>query len=264
MSVTGIELSAHEVHVDLGRRPVLHGVDLTAQPAQIIALVGPNGCGKSTLLSILAGVREPKSGAVQVNRRPLREFSARELARQRAMVTQTNRVDTPFTVREVVELGRYPWLRTPQARDSEQIITAAIDACEITDLVDRPFPELSGGQQARVSLARALAQDTPVLLLDEPTAALDIGHTEQVLKILRARADAGRTVVLVVHDLSLAAAYADRIALMKDGRLLATGSVDEVMTAELLTETYDHPVTLVRHPGTGELIITPDRRARNG
>ncbi|MFZ2511779.1 MAG: heme ABC transporter ATP-binding protein [Gordonia sp. (in: high G+C Gram-positive bacteria)] len=260
MSAIGIELSARQVDIDLGRRPVLHGVSLTAQPAQIVALVGPNGCGKSTLLSILAGVREPKSGAVQVNQRHLREFSARELARHRAMVTQANRVDTPFTVREVVELGRYPWLRTPQARDSERIIAEAIAACGIGDLLDRPFPELSGGQQARVSLARALAQDTPVLLLDEPTAALDIAHTEQVLKILRARADAGMTIVLVVHDLSLAAAYADRIALMKDGRILAAGTVDEVMTAELLSKTYDHPVTLVRHPDTGELIITPDRR----
>lgn len=238
---------------------MLHGVSLTAHPAQIVALVGPNGCGKSTLLSVLAGVRSPKSGTVHVNERHLGDFGSRELARHRAMVTQSNRVDTPFTVREVVELGRYPWLRTPKASESAQIIAAAVDACGIADLVDRPFPELSGGQQARVSLARALAQDTPVLLLDEPTAALDLGHTEQVLKILRARADAGTTIVLVVHDLSLAAAYADRVALMKDGRLLADGTVDEVLTAELISETYDHPVTLVRHPDTGGLIITPDR-----
>ncbi len=259
MSITGISLSAHDVHIDLGGRPVLHGVSLTAQPAQLVALVGPNGCGKSTLLSILAGVREPKSGGVHIGERHLGEFPARELARQRALVTQNNRVDTPFTVREVVELGRYPWLRTPQARESARIIAEAIDACGIADLVDRPFPELSGGQQARVALARALAQDTPVLLLDEPTAALDIAHSEQVLKILRARADAGHTVVLVVHDLSLAAAYADRVALMKDGRMLASGTVDEVLTADLLSTTYDHAVTLVRHPDTGELIITPDR-----
>lgn len=260
MSPTGQRLVGHQIEIDLGGRPVLHGVTLTAQPAEIIALVGPNGCGKSTLLSILAGVRAPKAGEVRLNDRHLREFSTRELARHRALVTQNNRVDTPFTVREVVELGRYPWLRTPEAVRSEELITEAITACGITELVDRPFPQLSGGQQARVSLARALAQDTPVLLLDEPTAALDIGHTEQMLKILRTRADAGTTVVLVVHDLSLAAAYADRVALMKDGAILAAGGVDDVMTAEALSSTYDHPVTLVRHPDTGELIITPDRR----
>ncbi|MEZ5211817.1 heme ABC transporter ATP-binding protein [Gordonia sp. (in: high G+C Gram-positive bacteria)] len=252
-------LVADDVHVALGGRPVLHGVSLTARPGELLALVGPNGCGKSTLLSILAGIRTADDGRVLLDDRPLHEFATRELARHRTLVTQTNRIDTPFTVREVVELGRYPWLRTPEATRSAELIDAAIDACEITDLVDRPFPQLSGGQQARVSLARALAQDTPVLLLDEPTAALDIGHTEQVLKILRDRAAAGVTIVLVVHDLSLAAAYADRVAVMKDGRLLAVGPVAETMTARLLADTYDHPVRVTTHPETGELLITPDR-----
>ncbi len=258
-TVHSLTLIADDVHVELGGRGVLHGVSLTARPGQLVALVGPNGCGKSTFLSILAGIRAPSSGRIHLNERQLGDFLARELARHRALVTQSNRIDTPFTVREVVELGRYPWLRSPEAARSAEIIAEAISACGIEDLVDRPFPQLSGGQQARVSLARALAQDTPVLLLDEPTAALDIGHTEQVLKILRGRADAGTTILLVVHDLSLAAAYADRIALMKDGRLLADGPVAEVMTEELLTRTYDHPVCLVRHPVTGELIVTPDR-----
>lgn len=260
MPATGHTLHGDDIHIDLGGRPVLRGVTLTAAPGQLLTLVGPNGCGKSTLLSILAGVRSPGSGSVHLNDRRLREFSTRELARHRTLVTQNNRVDTPFTVREVVELGRYPWLRTPEAALSEELIQDAIAECQIADLVDRPFSQLSGGQQARVSLARALAQDTPVILLDEPTAALDIGHTEQMLRILRGRADAGTTIVLVVHDLSLAAAYADRVALMKAGRIQATGAVDEVMTAEALSDTYDHPVTLVRHPQTGELIITPDRR----
>ncbi|AVM00410.1 heme ABC transporter ATP-binding protein [Gordonia iterans] len=259
MHVPGRRLSAHDVHVHLAERPVLHGVSLTAHPGQILALVGPNGCGKSTLLSVLSGVRHPRSGTVRLDDEHLHSIPVRELARHRALVTQQNRVDTPFTVREVVELGRYPWLRTPEAARTAEIVRAAVASCGIADLVDRQFPQLSGGQQARVSLARALAQDTPVLLLDEPTAALDIGHTEQTLRILRRRADAGTTIILVVHDLSLAAAYADQVALMKEGRLLATGTVDEVMTAELLSATYDHPVSLVRHPDTGELIVTPDR-----
>lgn len=253
-------LVATDVHLDLGGRTVLHGVSLTVNPAELLVLVGPNGCGKSTLLSVLSGVRAPHRGEVRLNDRHVGKIAARELARHRALVTQTNRIDTPFTVREVVELGRYPWLRSPEAARSAELIAEAIDACEVSDLVDRPFSQLSGGQQARVSLARALAQDTPILLLDEPTAALDIAHTEQVLRILRARADAGTTIVLVVHDLSLAAAYADRLAVMKEGHLLATGTVDEVLTESLLTSTYDHPVSVVRHPDTGELLVTPNRR----
>lgn len=258
-TTTGLPLHADDVHLGLGGRPVLRGVSLTARPGQILALVGPNGCGKSTLLSVLAGIRSPESGSVHIGEQPVDALSMRDLARYRSMVTQTNRIDTPFTVREVVELGRYPWTRTPQARLNEEIIDDAVAACQIGELLTRPFPELSGGQQARVSVARALAQDAPVMLLDEPTAALDIGHSEQVLQILRRKAADGITVVLVVHDLSLAAAYADRIALMKQGTLLATGTVGEVMTADLLGRTYDHPVSVVPHPETGELIITPRR-----
>ena len=252
-------LTATGIDARIGRRDILHGIDLTAEPGEILALVGPNGCGKSTLLSVLAGVRDPSAGTVRIGELDVHRTDSRALARARALVTQQNRADTPFPVREVVEMGRFPWTRTPEARQSEQLIADAIDECDLTELVDRPFAQLSGGQQARVSLARALAQASPVLLLDEPTAALDIGHTEQVLSILRRRAAAGATVVLVVHDLSLTAAYADRVAVMKDGRLLATGTVDEVMTAELLTETYDHPVVVWNHPETGERIITPAR-----
>nr|WP_139025877.1 heme ABC transporter ATP-binding protein [Gordonia neofelifaecis] len=252
-------MTADGVTVRLGNREIVHGVDLDARPGQILALVGPNGCGKSTLLSAVAGLRAPDSGTVRIGDLDVHRADSLTLARARALVTQQNRADTPFPVREVVEMGRFPWTRTPQARRSEDLIDAAIAECDLSDLVDRPFSHLSGGQQARVSLARALAQDTPVMLLDEPTAALDIGHTEQVLTILRRRAAAGATVVLVVHDLTLTAAYADRVAVMKSGRLLATGAVDEVMTAELLSETYDHPVLVWDHPQTGERIITPAR-----
>jgi len=259
VTAPGLALIGTDLELSLGGRPVLRGVSLAAEPGQILALVGPNGCGKSTLLSVLAGIRTPAKGSVQIGTEQVADISVRDLARYRSMVTQTNRVDTPFTVREVVELGRYPWTRTSKAVDSERIIDEAVAACEIGELLNRPFPELSGGQQARVSLARALAQDTPVMLLDEPTAALDIGHSEQVLQILRRRAAEGTTIVLVVHDLSLAAAYADRVALMRAGTLLATGTVDEVMTAEALSAVYDHPVMLIRNPDTGELIITPRR-----
>ena len=255
--MTGID--ARGVTVTLGGRTVVSDVDLVVKPGELVALVGPNGCGKSTLLSAVYGLRSPDSGRVLIGEADIATLDSRALARRRALVTQTNRTDTPFTVREVVEMGRYPWTRTPEAAQSEALITAAVEACELGDLLERHFSQLSGGQQARVSLARALAQDTPVLLLDEPTAALDIGHSEQVLQILAERAKGGATVLLVVHDLSLAAAYADRVAVMKDGRIQACGPVRDVMTADLLSTTYDHPVLVVDHPDTGELLIVPRR-----
>lgn len=252
-------IDATDIHITLGERPVVRGVSLAVRRGSIVALVGPNGCGKSTLLSAIAGLRRPQRGEVQINGTPVQRMSTRELARHRSLVTQHNRTDTPFSVGEVVEMGRFPWLRTPQALESPAVIEAAIDDCDLRDIVDRPFGQLSGGQQARVSLGRALAQQAPVMLLDEPTAALDIRHQEQVLDILTRQRARGTAVLLVVHDLSLAAAYADEVALMKEGDLLAHGPTREVMTAELLTETYDHPVEIWDHPETGYPVILPRR-----
>ncbi|MCF8588212.1 heme ABC transporter ATP-binding protein [Gordonia liuliyuniae] len=255
----GAPILVEDVSIELGHRVVVRDVTFDVAPGELVALVGPNGCGKSTLLSAISGIRSPAAGRVMIGADDVAHADARSLARLRSLVTQSNRLDTPFTVREVVEMGRYPWTRMPEALHSEDLIDAAISECSLDDLVDRPFAHLSGGQQARVSLARALAQDTPVLLLDEPTAALDIGHSEQVLSILSARASAGATVLLVVHDLSLAAAYADRVAVMKDGRVRAVGPVADVMTEDLLTDTYDHPVMVFDHPETGERMIVPRR-----
>lgn len=252
-------LTATGLTVGYDEKIIIPDLDLAVPDAAITTVIGPNGCGKSTLLSVLSAVRRPATGTVHLDGRDVTGIGHRELARMRALVTQHNRVDTPFTVAEVVEMGRYPWLRMPEALRSPDLIAAAIDRCDLADLVSRPFPQLSGGQQARVSLARALAQDTPVLMLDEPTAAMDIRHQEQVLEILRERCDAGVTVLLVVHDLTLAAAYADRVAVMKAGEILADGPPPEVMTAELLSHTYDHPVIVWEHPETGAPVILPQR-----
>lgn len=256
---SGAAISVDGVSVELDKRTVVNDVTFDVAPGELVALVGPNGCGKSTLLSAIAGIRSPARGTVTIGDDDVAQTDARSLARLRSLVTQTNRLDTPFTVREVVEMGRYPWTRTPEATRSAELIDAAVSECSLDDLVDRPFAHLSGGQQARVSLARALAQDTPTLLLDEPTAALDIGHSEHVLSILSTRAREGATVLLVVHDLSLAAAYADRVAVMKGGRVNAVGPVRDVMTEDLLSDTYDHPVMVFDHPETGERMIVPRR-----
>ncbi|AFR48687.1 heme ABC transporter ATP-binding protein [Gordonia sp. KTR9] len=256
-ATTVLGIRAEDVSVVLGEREVVRGVSLDVGPGELVALVGPNGCGKSTLLSALSGTRTPQRGHIEVDGRDVTSTSMRELARHRSLVTQQNRVDTPFTVAQVVAMGRYPWLRTPRAADSPAVIADAMALCELGDIADRPFGQLSGGQQARVSLARALAQDTPVMMLDEPTAALDIHHQEQVLDILRIHRDAGNAVLLVVHDLTLAAAYADRVAVMKDGRLLASGPTSEVMTVDLLSRTYDHPVEVIEH--AGRRVVLPVR-----
>lgn len=199
-------IRAENIVVTLGGRDVVDHVSLEVTAGELVALVGPNGCGKSTLLSALSGVRTPQHGTAIIDGHDVAHTSHRDLARRRSMVTQHNRVDTPFTVGEVVEMGRYPWLRTPHAARSPELIADAITRCDLDSLVHQPFPQLSGGQQARVSLARALAQNTPVMMLDEPTAALDIRHQEQVLQILCEHRDSGAAILLVVHDLTLAAA----------------------------------------------------------
>lgn len=255
----GPALSASDVRVAIGGRDIVTGIDLELGSGEIVALVGPNGCGKSTLLSGLAGLRPLSGGVVRFSGTELGDISPVELARRRALVTQLNRADTPFLVHEVVEMGRYPWTRTPQAARSADLVEEALTQCDLQAVRDRPFSQLSGGQQARVSLARALAQQASILMLDEPTAALDIHHQERLLTILAERRQEGAAILIVVHDLSLAAAYADRVLVMKHGEIVAAGPTQDVMTAGLLTKIYDHPVITWIHPDTGQFIVLPDR-----
>jgi iron complex transport system ATP-binding protein len=259
MSTSDQALTARDVHVAIGGRPIVTGVSLDLAPGEIVALVGPNGCGKSTLLSGLAGLRPLSGGSVTISGTDLTALSPVDVARRRALVTQSHRDDNPFLVHEVVEMGRFPWTRTDKAADSVKAVEAALDQCDLQEIRDRPFSQLSGGQQARVSLARALAQRTPILMLDEPTAALDIHHQERLLSILSERRREGGAVLIVVHDLSLAGAYADRVLVMKTGRLVASGPTRDVMTAALLSEVYEHPVLTWTHPDTGQFIVLPDR-----
>ncbi|MBL1076958.1 heme ABC transporter ATP-binding protein [Nocardia sp. 2] len=242
-----------------GRR-ILDGVDFEVRAGQIIALVGPNGAGKSTLLAALAGELELLSGTVELDGRALTNWTPLDMARRRAVLPQSHTVGFPFTAREVVAMGRAPWANTDRQDRDEQCIAAAMTATDVTHLAARPFPALSGGERARVALARVLAQDTPTLLLDEPTAALDLGHQEQVLTLARERAAKGASVVVVLHDLGVAAAYADRVAVLDSGRIAADGPPREVLTTELLTRVYRHPVEVLDHPVTGAQLVLPVRR----
>ncbi|WP_294181102.1 heme ABC transporter ATP-binding protein [uncultured Schumannella sp.] len=253
---TGV-LFAEAVGLTLDGRVVLDDVTLDVRAGEVLSLVGPNGAGKSSLLSVLSGERTASSGRVRLGERDIASYSAVQLARRRAVLTQENALSFPFRVSEVVEMGRSPWARTPDFERDEGAIISAVARADVSKLLDRRFTELSGGERARVSLARVLAQDTPIVFLDEPTAALDLRHQEDVLRIARGLAAAGRAVVIVLHDLSLAAAAADRVALLRAGRLEAVGAPAEVMRAELLSDIYELPVDVVELDG--RVLVVPKR-----
>ncbi|WP_312173514.1 ATP-binding cassette domain-containing protein, partial [Microbacterium sp.] len=212
-------LEAEGLGIELGGRMLLRDVSLRVHAGEVLVLVGPNGAGKSTLLGALIGDVEPAAGRVSLLGTAIDEIAPRERARLRSVLLQHNDVSFPFTVEEVVEMGRAPWRGHDLEGDDAAIVSAALVDAQVAHLAQRPLSHLSGGERARAALARTLAQATPVLVLDEPTAALDVRHQERVLRRARAHADAGGAALIVLHDLNLAAAHADRIAVLHDGRL---------------------------------------------
>ncbi|MER6914258.1 heme ABC transporter ATP-binding protein [Streptomyces sp. NPDC000594] len=247
------------VRVSRGGREVLTGIDLDARAGEILALVGPNGAGKSTLFGALAGDLPADRGTIRIAGRPATEWTTAELALRRSVLPQTAVVSFPFPVEEVVRMGRAPWAGTDREDDDDHAVAEALAATETSEFTGRPFSALSGGERARVALARVLAQRTSLLLLDEPTAALDLRHQELVLRVCRDRASAGDAVVVVLHDLSLAAAHADRVAVLHEGRIAADGPPAEVLRDELLTRVYRQPVEVFPHPRSGDPVVLPRR-----
>jgi len=257
--MTTATLEARQVVVDLGGTRVLDGVDLTVRAGELVALLGPNGAGKSTLLGALAGDLRPGSGAVRLDGRDLSTWAPRDLARRRAVLPQHTAVSFPFTVQEVVAMGRAPWAGTSAEDEDGERVERAMEACDVGHLRGRTVPTLSGGERARVALARVLAQATDALLLDEPTAALDLHHQELVMAQARRHADAGGAVLVVLHDLTLAAAWADRTCLLDRGAVAVDGPPREVMTEDVLSGVYGCPVEVVPHPRTGHPLVVPRR-----
>lgn len=250
-------LELRNAGVQRGDRQVLAEVNLCLSAGTLTALVGPNGAGKSTLLALLAGDAEPDRGEALLCGRALAEWPVRELALQRAVMAQDHAVHFAFSVREVVAMGRLP--HAPDPAEDARIVDAALADVDVSALAARDVQTLSGGEAARTSLARALVQRTPVLLLDEPTAALDLRHQERTLQGARELARQGRCVVVVLHDLNLASAYADRIVMLCEGRIAADGAPREVLTREIIGQVYAQPVQVIEHPTRGvPLVVSCD------
>ncbi len=234
----------------LDGRAIVKTVSMEVHPGEVLALVGPNGAGKSSILSLLAGDVHATSGTAFLGDKDVTKYRPDEASRLRSVLMQANQVSFPFSVWEIVEMGRAPWGRTPRIAEDDEAIEEALNLADVGHLSERRFNQLSGGERARVSLARVLAQRTPLVLLDEPTAALDLKHQESVMRTIRDLADQGRGVVVVVHDLSVAAGYADRVAMVVEGRLEATGSPAEVIVADRVSRVYgvDVDIEQVGHP----------------
>ncbi len=248
-------LHAERAGFAIGSRWLVHDVTLALHSGEVIALVGPNGAGKSTLLRLLAGDLQPTSGQILLQGRPISAYRPHDLALRRAVLPQQTILQFAFTVKEVVEMGRSP--RRDRAEMDEAIVLDSLRRTEVAHLAHRTFPSLSGGEQTRVTLARVLAQETPILLLDEPTASLDLHHQQLVMSIAQAIAGEGGAVMVVLHDLNLAATFADRIAILRDGRLVAVGSPWETLTEPLLSDTFACPVTITRHPVRNCPVVIP-------
>ena len=251
-------LEIADLHASLGRRKVLHGVSLTARPGEMLAICGPNGAGKSTLLRAALG-EIPSQGRISLNGRSVGRTRAAEMARIRAVLPQDTQVAFAFTVAEIVAMGQ-------EAGDfgtDPDLIDRALSAVGLQAHAARSFQTLSGGERQRSHLARALAQvwqpegpDGPRwLVLDEPVASLDLGHQLQVMRLARNYADRGGGVVAVMHDLNLSAMFADRLAFLIDGRLVADGPPGEVLTADLLERAYGCRVALNTAPGRGPWFV---------
>jgi iron complex transport system ATP-binding protein len=256
-------LEARGVTLPRGGRAVLDGVTLALRPGELVALCGPNGAGKSSLFALLAGELRPTTGTVTLDGRPLAALPAAALAAERAALEQAPSLSAPFSVAELVALGLSA---VPQAALDEAALCArAMRAVGIAALADRPADRLSGGERARAHLARVLAQVWAgraagmgrFLLLDEPTASLDIAHQLAVMEIARGEAAAGAGILVVLHDLNLAAAFADRVVLMHRGRIAAQGAPTAVLEASRLSAIYATPLAVERT--RNGLIILPDR-----
>jgi iron complex transport system ATP-binding protein len=251
-------LETRAVSFQVGAAKLVDAVSLQAYAGEVLALVGPNGAGKSTLLRLLAHELSPTEGEVVIGGRAVEEYGAREMAKHRAVLPQQTVMQFAFTAFDVVMMGRNPHIENGWPGPEDRAIAEhSMHQTETLEFRARVYPGLSGGEQSRVTFARVLAQETPILLLDEPTASLDIRHQEQAMQIARNLAAEGACVVVIVHDLNLAAAYADRIALLHRGRLAECAPPAVILRSSLLSEVFECRLRVIEDGG--QLIVIPDR-----
>jgi iron complex transport system ATP-binding protein len=249
-------LAAEAVSYQVGERWLVDEVSCSVAPGELVAVAGPNGAGKSTLLKLLSGDLPPAAGVVRLDGRALSAWSARDLARRRAVFPQQTLLQFAFTARDVVAMGRHAHHGQCSPADDAAIVDAALEQADAAHLSRRVYPTLSGGEQARVTLARVLAQQAAVLLLDEPTAALDIRHQQLVMRHARALAASGAAVLAILHDLNLAVAFADRLLLMAHARLVFDGPPASLSGA-VLSAAFETDLDIHPHPVTGRPLILP-------
>lgn len=252
-------IEVNDLVVELGGQQILKTVSLSVATGTVLGLVGPNGAGKTTLLRTIDGFLDPTAGTVRIDGDRVETLDASDLGQRVGVVPQESTIGFDFDVETLVEMGRYPHrgrFGTPTEADRRAIETA-LKRTDTTGLRDRSITTLSGGQRRRVLIARALAQDPAVLLLDEPTASLDINHQTAILSLVRSIAADDRTVILAMHDLDLAARFCDRVALLENGTIRARGRPQDVLTADRLKAVFGVDVAVEPHPATGHPSVTP-------
>ncbi len=252
-------LVARGLSVGYGGAPILQNIDFTVPSGAMTVLVGPNGCGKSTLLKTLARILTPTRGEVRLDGQPIRAIPTRDVARRLALLPQGPVAPEGLTVRELVAQGRYPhqsFMRQWSAADV-RAVEHALDLTALQALAERPVQSLSGGQRQRAWIAMVLAQETDLILLDEPTTFLDLKVQVDVMSCLAGIARAGRTLVVVLHELNIAAAFADHLVMMRAGRIVAEGAPGEVMTPDTLRAVFDLDARVIADPGTGRPVCIP-------
>lgn len=260
-------LAARELTLAYDDRTVVHALELAVPNGRVTVIVGPNACGKSTTLRALGRLLKPKSGSVLLDGEELARIATRKIAQSIGLLPQSPSAPEAITVADLVSRGRQPHQHWWQqwSREDERAVTEAMARTDVTDLAERSVDELSGGQRQRVWIAMALAQETDLLLLDEPTTFLDIAHQVEVLDLVRRlNHEQGRTVVIVLHDLNQAARYADHLVAMKEGRVVAEGPPSAIVTADLVREVFGLESVVVPDPVTGSPLVVPGAPYRPG
>lgn len=252
-----MKITVQDLSFSYGKRTVLAGITLAVREGEVLGLVGPNGSGKTTLLKTISGVLTPQAGAVYLDGRPIAHLTCREIARRVACVEQDREVGFDFTVEEVVAMGRFPHRRRlgQETKTDREAIRRAMVETRVNSLARRSIRTISGGERQRTFLAMALAQEPRLLLLDEPTTHLDLRHQAEFMALVREGAQGGLSVIMALHDLTLAAAYSDEVALLSLGRLLASGRPEAVLTPANVRTAFGAEVVVGRNPSTGSLVV---------